>query len=288
MKEKFERQLPIGIGGEKLKAGRETLPAVEVKNTVLWVNRNLELPFDLKTAKSNPLGMFFASSLGAKETEKDETTKTYNLEVDQGHQRSGILGRVIFKDKAGRLYRDIDLKGIGYLRHQNLKNQEPKPAPEYEFIPKTWGILNLEFARRDIKMAKKFLELGIRTHQPVALIELDEIIDKDGQKITIDEAKKRGLLKNDDYPVVEVRAWGTRSRVIDFVLGPPEERKKILNDTMSLVSQELGKEPGSFSTEDYLKWFIETTATNLARMHARNLLHGFFGWSQHNHGCPDC
>lgn len=36
-------------------------------------------------------------------------------EVSGSHTRSGILGRVIFSDKEGRLYRDIDLKGIGYV-----------------------------------------------------------------------------------------------------------------------------------------------------------------------------
>lgn len=58
MTEKLERQLPVEIGGEKLKEGREILPAVEVANEVSWVNNKMNLPFDLKVGEATKLGMF--------------------------------------------------------------------------------------------------------------------------------------------------------------------------------------------------------------------------------------
>src|SRR3989344_5879239 len=98
----------VGIGGKEISEGVEKLSAVEVQNEVIWVNKNIEFPFSVEKGGNNRLGMF----LTPKSQTEDE--KPYHLEVRPRHRRSGILGRVVFKDKEGRLYRDVDLKGVGF------------------------------------------------------------------------------------------------------------------------------------------------------------------------------
>lgn len=210
MAEKIERQLPIGIGGEKLKENRETLPAVEVANEVSWVNNKMNLPFDLKVGEATKLGMFLTPN-------PQEGESTYNLEVSGSHTRSGILGRVIFSDKEGRLYRDIDLKSIGFNKGQR-SGVKPVGATSEKWSnfsgwPGTSGIADQELIRRDINYSEKFLKAGIRVHRVIALIEPKEIIDQGGVKISIAEAKERGILKEKDEPIIEVRAFGVRSRL---------------------------------------------------------------------------
>lgn len=277
MSEKFERQLSIGVGQKELAKERETLPAVEVANEVVWVNKEMEIPFDIKKGESNCLGMFLIPGL-------KKTDKGYNLEMRPEHRRSGILGRVIFKDKEGRLYRDVDLKGIGYSHVQfgRQKVHEPEISydPAYPDETKTLGILDRSFAENDIKMAEKFLKSGVRTYRPIALIELGEIFDKNGEKISVKKAKERDLIKNSDEPVVEVRAFGTRTRVGDLFdiynqIQNDPETETLLEDAIKLVAQEQGINPKNFSKEDYFNWFKQVMGINVARMHNKKWVHGY-------------
>lgn len=284
MAEKIERQLPIGIGGEKLKEGREILPAVEVANEVSWVNNKMNLPFNLKVGEATKLGIFLTPN-------PQEGESTYNLEVSGSHTRSGILGRVIFSDKEGRLYRDIDLKGIGFNKGQR---EGVKPVS----VDDTWvrsnfsswygtsGIADQELIRRDINYSEKFLKAGIRVHRVIALIEPKEIIDQGGVKISIAEAKKRGILKKKDEPIIEVRAFGVRSRLFDvqngLVRDEKDQRKalELLLDAKTMVAQELNIDPEKFTYDDYFEWLIKTIAINVARMHYNKWVNGYL--TSHN------
>ena len=84
MKEKqFHGKLPIGRAHE-LESKKETLPAVEVKNTVRWVNNDMELPFDIREGESGSIGLFLAQS---------PKPDARQVEVSRLHGRSGILAR---------------------------------------------------------------------------------------------------------------------------------------------------------------------------------------------------
>lgn len=282
MSEKFERQLPTGIGGEKLKEDRETLPAVEVDNEVSWVNNNLDLPFDLKVGEPTSLGLFLTSKILISDS-------SFPIETSMGHSRSGLLGRVIFKDKQGNLYRDIDAKGLGYstISYQEGEQKVGKVKKAESdgtarsttggwYTKGTLGILNDSLARRDIRFTREFMKAGIRTHQPIALIELKEIIDEFGNRVSVEEAKRKGILADTDEPVIELRAYGTRSRLNDVAQAKdPNVAEKLLSDAMAIVVQEKNLSLETFSKLDYLKWLIETTAINIARMHYKKWVHGF-------------
>ncbi len=277
MSEKIEKQLPIGLGQTELSKDRTLLPAVEVANEVGWVNNKMNLPFQLKVGESSRLGMFLSP-------DPKEGENVHDLEVSSSHTRSGILGRVIFSDKEGRLYRDIDLKGIGINRDNEVQDVgDIISSSHFSGFIGTPGISNEELIRRDIKYSELFLKAGIRTHRVVALIELKEIIDRNGEKISIAEAKKRNILAEKDEPVIEVRAFGVRSRLWDVVVGftresyetNPQKSLKLLADAKGIVAQELGIENDKFAYSDYFEWLVKTIAKNIARMHYNGWVNGY-------------
>lgn len=261
MDKKFEQKLPIGLAQE-LEKQKETAEAVKVKNEVYWVNQEIEFPFKLEEGKECDLALMIDFFKKAE--------KTYPLETHVSHGRTGILGRVIFRDKQGRLYRDIDLKGIG------LKGGPPfedpgRTAPE--------GLADLSDILEDKRMAEEFLEKGIRTYRYNAIIKLKEILGKEGLPISIEEAKKQGLIYKEREPVIGIRDWGTRMRIEDtyqrVYYGSPE-----VEDAKKLVTQEFGFDSKKFTTKSYLEWFAKTLGTQVGLIHRNGWYHEYL--SRHN------
>ena len=250
-------------------------------------------PFDLKVGQQSHLGMFLTPN-------PQEGENIFNLEVSESHTRSGILGRVIFNDKEGRLYRDIDLKGMGYITSGpdvDGKGYKREVGPvlgsygkrsgeqsQFSSFLGTTGIANQELIRRDIDFSEKFLKAGIRTHRVIAVIDLTEIIDEDGKKISIAEAKEKEILSKEDEPVIEVRAFGVRSRLFDLMNHSKKivsdgtllpKARKILDDAKNFVAQEQNINLANFTDGAYFKWLADTTAINIARMRFNGWVSGY-------------
>jgi hypothetical protein len=191
--EKFEfkkekgARIPIGNAGELIKAfekkkliqaSRETLPLFEkVKNEVLMVNRKIYFPFKLKEGEECDLGLFLKSKSPILKEGKEQKLETW-----EAHGRSALLGRIIFRDEEGRFYRDIDLKGIGYIDDPEFLGLE-RPGGGY------FGLRSKEGAEEEWRLTEEFLKEGIRTYSILAIIALKEIIYKN-EKIPIEKAKK--------------------------------------------------------------------------------------------------
>jgi len=265
MHESSPLRLPIGKGSEtELK---EKLPAVEVANKVIWRDPDVKAPFNLHVGRRAKLGLFLTPS-----RRKDEST--HLLGVEYIHQRSPLVGKIIFRDREGNLWRDVDVKGAGFiaesgrgLRVQKVSGGSPTGS---------WGIANRGYAERDIEMSDNLRALGVRTYRPFALIKLYEIVDSEGKKITIEEAKRRSIIGSDEEPVLELRAFVTRDRVEQAVpQGWIAHRVGAVEDARLLVAQELGIKEQDFSPENYMEWFAKTLGENVARMHNGGYTHTY-------------
>ncbi len=273
-------EAPIGKAKE-LEAVKETLPTLEVENTVLWVNPELQLPFKLEVGQPTELGIFLTPQ---SEMSKDRSRR---VEVSLHHKRSGFLGRVIFSEKKKdgvrpELYRDIDVKGLGYLNKRKILPKSRVgvvPVKQLKHYGKvvTLGIMNLEDAQKDAFMAELLHKQGVRTHRAIAIISLDEIIDAEGKKIKIEEAKKLGILLKSDKPVLEIRAFGTKTRLEDVFSDhtTPEMRELFLEDARVLVAQELGKNPEEFSRLEYFKWLAGEVGRNIGLLRKNRWKHSY-------------
>lgn len=268
---RFEKGVSKVPTGERsiLKTKRETLTALEVKNKVVWVNPDLDTPFNLKVGESTELGVFVS-------TQNLKNEKLRNVEVDDNHQRSILLGRTIFKDNkksdgVHQAYRDIDIKGAGYvIDAKTIGSTSMKGKTE------AFGILNEGAAYQDMAISEVFHDYGIRTHRVIAIIELEEIICY-GEKMSIEDVKAMGVIGESSKPVLEIRAFGTRMRLMDAASNntPSEKKDLIINDARVLVAQELGIDPENFSLLDYAKWLARSIGRNVGLMHSHGYMHKF-------------
>ncbi|HEY4509352.1 MAG TPA: hypothetical protein VJC13_03720 [Candidatus Paceibacterota bacterium] len=220
--EHIPKHTPLGLGAEKLSENKDFLPMVRVNNVVEWTDEEVSFPFQFKTGESSPLGMFLSP--------KPEDEPTFGLEVEPDHGRSGVIARVIFKDKEGRIYRDVDLKGMGYFSYPE-DGKPPivdKVAITSPIRGRVEGIQPINKALYDLRRNKLFLDLGIRTQRILALIRLKEIIDENGNPISIADARRKKIINalDEDEPVVTVRAYGTRSRISEISKKPTEINMK--------------------------------------------------------------
>jgi tRNA A-37 threonylcarbamoyl transferase component Bud32 len=214
------------------------------------------------------------------------------LEALPAHGRTAIAGRVLFRTASG-VYRDIDAKGIGYLRLALRKSENAvkdrmevlPPAPKIQLDDMgIYGILNKNEADIEIKNATAFIKAGIRTALPVAEIELHQLVDEKGQHISIEEAQKRGMLNPENQrPVILLRAFGTKLR-IENIHGAEtkEEAKAMIDDAKNILSRELGRQ---IAEKTYVWWFAVNLGKQMARMHKKGWVHGYL----HDHNITlDC
>lgn len=281
MKEGFEpRPFPAGLHKE-----RPQYPTMELKNTVLWENEDLRAPFKFEVGAPSPLGLTFDLS-------EDDAVKSRGLSLrtrEDAHGRSADIGAVYFKDPEGHLYRDIDLKGVGAVSkgtgvpYQWRTETAGGILGAYIGTKQLSGLMNKEDALHDTEIAETFTHLDIRTHRTVAIVELEElaVYDEDkpaeGMKTEpIQDLRESGKLPEVFIPVVQVRAFGTKTRLQDIHYDT--HAKKELEDAISFVSHETDGKVADISS--YASWFTETLAVNVSRMHKNGYTHGYL--TSHN------
>ena len=269
---------------EQYKKFKEVLPARRIRNTTLWVNDAFPL-FRLKVGEKAPIGLFLTPR-----TEDKKNDQTVGLEVFPGHQRTAIIGRVYFKDAEGLLlYRDIDIKGIGYIISLSRFFPTKMKVGRIEIYGyEGLGLEDLEDAEKDRDWSEKFVHAGIRSTRVIAIIKPHEIIDSEGNAISIDEAKKRGLIPKEYEPVLTVRAFGVKTRVNEQM--GPSKKFFFLDDARRFVAFELNKNIDEFSFKDYMEWFAETLGKNIGLMHSNGWAHGVLwtGYSNPSNVTLDC
>jgi hypothetical protein len=274
---KFEEgtsQYPVGKMRE-LDASRETLPAAEVKNKVRYINPGIDSPFRMIIGEPTNIGVFLSGKLQAGKN-------SIRLEAESYHRRSLLLGRVIFgeKNKPGtrrQLFRDAVVKGSGNIKEASDESFNPPEAEEILRAEgkKSWGIIGLESATHDAEKSEEFHNLGMRVSRVIAIIELEEIIFE-GEKISIAEAKQKGIIEASVTPVLEVRAFGTDNRLLDVQdqAHSPERKRIILEDARLLVAEELGEDPANFDLHKYAAWLAKTVGNNVGLMGKSGYTHG--------------
>src|SRR3990167_2686820 len=143
-----------------------------VRNRVLAVNEDVYSPFSLIEGQASPLGVFAHYS---PQYHYSRFYRGLKLETYEGHGRTVILGRVLFCDKQGRVYRDVDLKGIGMVGGWGVG------TPGRHREGGRTGLLDEDSAFYDWQASEKLLSAGIRTPRVLAIIGLEELV-VDGKK----------------------------------------------------------------------------------------------------------
>src|SRR3989344_1172023 len=177
-------QVPIGCAAE-LNAHLIKHPEghlghfVPVKNCVIAVNSDVYSPLNLRIGKPSPLGVFITSS--------QSDGIGIGFECWEAHHRSALAGRMLFSDKQGRLYRDIDFKGVGNMF--TTTNGVGVSPPVRRWGGSHRGLMSQDEAFFDYRMSEKFSNAGIRVPRVLGIIELEEVVVH-GSIISIKEARR--------------------------------------------------------------------------------------------------
>lgn len=275
-------RIPIGLGSVTEQCAntgsrRELVECAPVQNKVISVNPEIYSPLNLVEGESSPLGIFASQPIPLYSREKSDLSLLL-VEAWHRHTRSALLGRMLFADKEGRVYRDVDLKGAGEIdvpEFGNLQTFVNAPGAK-KGIQGFGGLMNKKAALVDYENSEDFLRVGIRTHRVIGIIKLEEILFR-GQKLSFDDVMR--MRHGAEYvfePVIQVRAFGTKARVSDLKLGVGLVH---IADAKKMVAQELGRET-PLTDAQYLEWFAKTLGKNVGIMHSNEWVHPYL--TDHN------
>lgn len=159
-----------GSDFSNLRLDGKELPAVYVRSSFERKSGNPAFLHLLRALENQPQpGLFFTPN----------ETGDKMLRVRLRLNRHGILSSEIFRDQQGRIYRDVDVKGIGYI-HCYPMRVLPVQDPHMENDEEERGILHHDFAQDDWLITEELTKHNIRVAGNVALIELFELVDRVG------------------------------------------------------------------------------------------------------------
>lgn len=271
----------------------QPLSAQSVANEVTYVNPDLDYSgLDFKVGRVS--NIVYQVALG-------KSRKTPDRIVYARPGTSFLLRAVLLSgnsditDKNGTRYRYLDVKGTGNI--DVVDRQRPsvkesrysrflRPIPNYPagaYSEKTWGQATKSWIEIDIRMMKKFQELGIKTIPIPSAVRLDEVLDKDGNKISIEEARKQGYINSATEPYQVFRAYVTPFRLHEIAYNPEFEYQMGLDTTQKdievkrAVLRSAMEDVGIESVEGYLEWLASEVGLGLGTMHKNGIGHGYLG-----------
>lgn len=244
---------------------REFFPAIEVANHVLWVNPEINLPFSISVDQPSELGVFvinYGSGIKSR----------LSLGFENINHRAGFLGEIVITDSRGNLYRDFDLKGVGYVTNPAGKDILRVYQTRLRGKDDTWGTWRNDKAEREREITEFLVKRGVRTYRIAAILELEEIALPRGEIISVEEAKRRGVINQNETPAIGLRVYRNRDRIRH----QETNSETIFHRAKTIMEQELKHK---LSWEEYLFWFAQTLGENLGKIQESH----WHGWvSTHN------
>jgi hypothetical protein len=171
------------------------------------------------------------------------------------HGRSASF-KLKFSDKDGNEYGYVNIKGLGVPSSYHMSRLSKTIFRSGSTV---LGLMRREDAEWDWESSELLLKNGVRTHAPIALIELDSLLTKSGKEVDVKTLRKKGQLPQDFTPVLYLRAFSEITRLDDVEF-----------ETIEKFARQRG-----MSNLQYVNWFADVQAKNLARMHSLGKVHGF-------------
>lgn len=238
----------------------ETRDSIPVSNEVIYVNDNINLPFDFEIGKEADLARFLTDLKG--------TEGKLQLGIDSIHGRSAFLGKIKIGDKQGNVYTDVDFKGGGYVEWE-AGSAKVKKIERFTHVmaDETKGLWNKDDAELERDITERLSMAGVRTCRIAAIMKLNEISMPDGTKISVEDAKKQGLVEKDKNPVLGLRLYRYRERIEH----EQKRSQKIFERVKKIVEAEIKH---NINWDGYIEWFASTLGKNIACMHKAGIRSG--------------
>ncbi|MCX6776125.1 MAG: hypothetical protein NT130_04735 [Candidatus Micrarchaeota archaeon] len=226
--DKFFNQPVVKVEGELLIFNKKLFPKSPFKEDKIAKELSLFVDWSGKNVKMDLLGLY-------------EHGRTLSFNVR-------------FSDVYGNVYNYVNIKGggipkkskEGFVHNNTLKKHGGQ----------VMGLVGSIDSAEDWDASNLFIENGIKTSAPIAIIEIKEFITKDGERLSTEELRKQGILKNEDEsheftPVIYLRAFSEVMRVGDA-------RKEDV--------EKFAKEHG-MASDEYVAWWTKKVAKNVAKIH---------------------
>lgn len=273
--------------------------AVKVKNTVTWINPDINSGLDGFTL-GEPTDLACQIALGSSRRDPDRIVWARPL-----HNRTVIVSAGANITIGGQVFKYLDAKGTGNLKVMERNIIDPNEnryreymvaknsKPDSEDREKTWGQATQSWVDIDTSMSKRLQQLGIRTIPLVAVASISEIMGPKGDKMSLVEARESGYLAQGTEPVILFRAWVTPFRLAEACYTPEQYKKwddvyttkdveKIrvivrtaIEDIRSDTSIPLEVRDSFSDIDQYLRWLASSIGSNLGRMHQLGITHGY-------------
>ncbi len=274
--------------------------AVQVENTVSYINPDVTSGLESFTL-GQPTNLAYQLALGSSRRRPDGIVWAREL-----HNRSAILLANAKITIGNQVFNYLDAKGTGLLedKHRDTKSADENRYTNYRvaatskphdhpYSEETSGLATQSWVDIDNSMSARLEFLGIRTVPIVAIADIGEVIDPNGNKISIAKAKERGYVAQGTEPVILYRAWVTPFRLTEALYRPEwdkeygditttreTEKKRVIVRTAIADIQKDTSIPlevrNSFSDiSQYLRWLASTIGSNLGKMHRLGITHGF-------------
>lgn len=190
----------------------------------------------------------------------------------------------------------LDEKGMGQLNEDwatssPIRYQSIRVYPMFAGLlngkPTTWGGADLEYTVHDAQSCDALASDGIRIIPTVAIVKIDKIPNQNGEYLSIDEAKKQGLVAQNSTPAIQFRAYVTPFRPKEFIftensrLPEKELQRRRLMMLEALTDMSVDKsipiDPLNLveSLPTYLIWFAQTFGQAIARLHNAKKVHNW-------------
>lgn len=262
---------------------------------VVAVNERLcnDLGLKLEVGKPTDLGVFLKFDNDTAEFNEDARIAG----IRNRHHRSADLDTELVETSDGDILRDTDIKGGGLISRETGTDVIPWTNTPYGRVE---GLMDEESALHDMRMSRRFKELGIDTDEIVAVIRPLElpVMGNDGvcrmvpvENIPRGPADKptHGTLPHGFTPALVIRKYGTKTRVDDVIspegsFGPrpspdvEQDRREYIQDAIELIRF---KDPTVTDIREYTYWFAKRLGRNVGRMARAGLLHRFL-FTRHN------
>lgn len=273
--------------------------ATKVENTVTNINPDITSGLENFTLGA-PTDLACQIALGSSKRQPDRIVwaRLY-------HDRSVIISTDAKITIGGQVFKYLDAKGTGRFEGKERSITDPNEnkytyysvaatnIPASSYLDKTWGLATQSWVDIDNSMSGRLEYLGIRTVPLVAIADIREVMDPNGDKISIAEAKERGYVAQGTEPVILFRAWITPFRLTEISYSPEKYKKiglvhtkkdieklrAITKTAIEDIHDDISIPPevrNSFSDiSQYLRWLASTIGINLGKMHKLGITHGY-------------
>ena len=184
-------------------------------------------------------------------------------------------GRVLsagtnFLDSKGTRYRYLDVKGGGMPLQYGASAEHPfgKGYYGHEGVA---GLMDYNEAAQQWLLHEKLAESGVKTAKPLAIIELKELLDAEGNRMSVAEAVEKELIPKNFRPVLFFRAVTETNRLQTLARDPK---------ALAAYVKANARVFGGAKPENYFHWVMRKAGENLARIHDAGIAHG--NYSEHN------